>query len=106
MTQTNTAGMPGEAGPATEIDLDAVKRELFTRARGLGFDRLGVASIDLHEDEQHLLRWLAAGYHGSMGYMQRHGLMRSRPQELAIGLLMQRAIIPSSNARGLSARYR
>jgi epoxyqueuosine reductase len=85
MTQTNTAGRAGEAGPATGIDLDAVKRELSVRAQALGFDRLGVAGIDLHEDEQHLIRWLEAGYHGEMGYMQRHGLMRSRPQELAPG---------------------
>jgi epoxyqueuosine reductase len=85
MTQTNAAGLAPEAGPATEIDLDAVKRELLTRAQALGFDRLGIANIDLHEDEQHLIRWLEAGYHGEMGYMQRHGLMRSRPQELAPG---------------------
>ncbi|MBV8909748.1 MAG: tRNA epoxyqueuosine(34) reductase QueG, partial [Gammaproteobacteria bacterium] len=66
-------------------DLDALKRELAARARDLGFGALGVARIDIPEDERHLLRWLADGFHGEMGYMERHGLMRSRPQLLAPG---------------------
>ena len=40
------------------------------RARELGFDRIGVARVDIPEDEQHLLRWLDAGFHGEMDYMQ------------------------------------
>lgn len=67
------------------MDLQALKRELSARARAAGFDALGVASLDLTEDEQHLIAWLNAGYHGDMGYMQRHGLKRSRPAELAPG---------------------
>jgi epoxyqueuosine reductase len=70
---------------SARIDFDAVKRDLTARALTLGFDKVGVASIELPEDEQHLIRWLEAGFHGEMGYMQRHGLMRSRPQELAPG---------------------
>jgi epoxyqueuosine reductase len=67
------------------IDLHAAKLELAARAQALGFGKLGVASVEIPEDEQHLLRWLAAGFHGEMHYMQRHGSMRSRPQELAPG---------------------
>jgi epoxyqueuosine reductase len=67
------------------LDPAAAKRQLAARARELGFDRLGVARIDIPQDEQHLLRWLDAGFHGEMAYMGRHGLMRSRPQELAPG---------------------
>jgi len=67
------------------LDVDALKRELAARARELGFGALGVASIEIPEDERHLLRWLADGFHGEMGYMQRHGVMRSRPQLLAPG---------------------
>jgi len=67
------------------IDLEAAKRQLEARARELGFDRIGTAAIALPEDEQHLLRWLDAGFHGEMDYMRRHGVMRSRPQELAPG---------------------
>ena len=67
------------------LDLPALKRELTAHARELGFGALGVASIEIPEDEQHLLRWLADGFHGGMHYMERHGLMRSRPQRLAPG---------------------
>src|SRR5690348_1619407 len=69
------------------LDLAAAKRQLAVRARELGFDRIGVARIDIPEDEQHLLRWLDAGFHGEMDYMRRHGSMRSRPQELAPGTI-------------------
>src|SRR5580658_3705523 len=67
------------------IDLNAIKRELTAHARALGFGALGVADISIPEDERHLLRWLAQGFHGQMHYMQRHGVKRSRPQELAPG---------------------
>ena len=67
------------------IDLPALKRELTARAADLGFAAVGVASIEIPDDEQHLLRWLESGFHGEMHYMQRHGLMRSRPQQLAPG---------------------
>jgi epoxyqueuosine reductase len=69
------------------LDPAAVKRQLAARARELGFDRIGVARIDIPEDEQHLLGWLDAGFHGEMDYMRRHGVMRSRPQELAPGAI-------------------
>jgi epoxyqueuosine reductase len=74
--------------PAASVPSPAeVKRQLAERARALGFDALGVASIELDEDEQRLISWLAAGFHGEMDYMQRHGTMRSRPQELAPGTI-------------------
>jgi epoxyqueuosine reductase len=67
------------------IDPDEVKRELAARAAVLGFAAVGVASIEIPEDERHLLKWLAEGFHGEMDYMERHGVMRSRPQQLAPG---------------------
>ncbi len=69
------------------FDPAAAKRKLAARARKLGFDRIGVAPIDIAEDEQHLLHWLDAGFHGEMDYMHRHGAMRSRPQELSPGTI-------------------
>lgn len=51
----------------------------------LGFAQLGVADIDLGEHEEYLAKWLAAGYHGTMSYMERHGSMRARPAELVPG---------------------
>jgi epoxyqueuosine reductase len=51
----------------------------------LGFAQVGFTGVELGEDEAHLQAWLDAGRHGSMDYMQRHGLKRSRPQELQPG---------------------
>src|SRR5437016_14455896 len=70
---------------AASFDLRALRRDLGERARALGFDALGVAGIDIPEDERHLIRWLGEGLHGEMHYMKRHGLMRSRPQQLFPG---------------------
>ncbi len=67
------------------LDLHAARLELARRARALGFGEVGVASIAIPEDEQHLLRWLEAGFHGEMRYMERHGVRRSRPAELVPG---------------------
>ena len=68
-------------------DLSQLRHELTPLAQGLGFSGVGVASIDLGEDEAHLIRWLDHGFHGEMGYMQRHGTRRSRPEELVPGTL-------------------
>lgn len=51
----------------------------------LGFSQIGVADIDLSRAEPGLLAWLEAGFHGSMHYMQAHGLKRARPAELVPG---------------------
>jgi epoxyqueuosine reductase len=51
----------------------------------LGFNRLGVANIDLAPDEAHFLEWLEAGFAGDMDYMSRHGRKRSRPGDLVPG---------------------
>jgi len=70
---------------AGAIDLASVKRDLAAHAAELGFGAIGVASIEIPEDERQLLRWLDEGFHGEMDYMERHGVLRSRPQELAPG---------------------
>ncbi len=61
--------------------LDTLRR----RGRALGFSQIGVAGVDLSSAEPGLLAWLAAGFHGEMDYMQRHGLRRARPAELVPG---------------------
>ena len=56
-----------------------------TWGRKLGFQQIGIADIDLAAAEARLLDWLAAGFHGEMDYMARHGVQRSRPAELIPG---------------------
>ena len=53
--------------------------------RELGFQEIGITDTELGEAEEHLQRWLAAGRHGDMAYMARHGTARSRPAELVPG---------------------
>lgn len=54
-------------------------------ARELGFSQIGVTDIHLSHAEEGLKAWLAQGFHGSMDYMARHGLVRARPAELVPG---------------------
>jgi epoxyqueuosine reductase len=63
----------------------ALKRELIAQGRALGFDAIGVAGIDIPQDELHLLQWLHHGWQGEMDYMWRHGSKRSRPAQLVPG---------------------
>ncbi len=58
-----------------------------TWACELGFSQIGVSGVDLSSAEPGLLAWLAAGHHGQMDYMARHGLKRARPAELEPGTL-------------------
>src|SRR5690606_33003031 len=68
-------------------DLPALAQAIKDWGRELGFQQVGIADVDLGEHEQHLQRWLAAGYQGEMDYMAAHGSKRSRPQELVPGTL-------------------
>jgi len=72
------------SGPRS-IDGVAILDRLRTWAQELGFSQIGVADVDLHEAEPGLRDWLAAGFHGGMRYMERHGMRRARPAELVPG---------------------
>ena len=71
--------------PLPVARLAALRSRLEEVAAELGFDEVGVAGIRLEADALNLERWLAAGYHGEMQYMLRHGTRRSRPAELVPG---------------------
>ena len=68
-------------------DFQSLAARIKQWGRELGFQQLGIAGVELPEDERRLLAWLAAGRHGEMDYMQRHGTRRSRPGELVPGTL-------------------
>ncbi|MEO6968411.1 MAG: tRNA epoxyqueuosine(34) reductase QueG [Rhodanobacteraceae bacterium] len=70
-----------------DIDLSVLAGRIKTWGVELGFGKLGIAGVDLSEDETHLVNWLHEGRHGAMDYMRRHGVKRSRPQELEAGTL-------------------
>ncbi len=71
-------------------------------ARELGFDGVGIAAADLSTAEPGLIAWLAAGFHGDMDYMARHGLRRARPAELVPGTVS--VISVRMNYRAAGAR--
>ncbi len=78
------SALPAPSGPAPICSLPAWEA-IEAEARRLGFGSAGVANIDLSAAEPGLEAWLAAGFHGRMDYMARHGLIRARPAELIPG---------------------
>jgi len=71
----------------TADELDSLAQQIRQWAQELGFQQVGITGVDLGEHEAYLQEWLAAGYHGDMAYMARHGRKRSRPRELVPGTL-------------------
>ena len=65
--------------------MPALLQQMQGWALELGFSQIGVADVDLSSAEAGLQAWLAAGFHGSMHYMQAHGMKRARPAELVPG---------------------
>ncbi|ABV88510.1 tRNA epoxyqueuosine(34) reductase QueG [Shewanella pealeana] len=51
----------------------------------LGFAQIGICDTDLSAEEPKLQAWLDKDYHGDMGYMANHGMMRARAYELHPG---------------------
>lgn len=65
----------------------ALLKDMQIWARSLGFQQLGVSDIDLSSAEDQLQQWLARGFHGEMEFMQRHGSLRTHPEELVPGTI-------------------
>ena len=83
--------LPPERAPSASAlrapDPAALAARIRDLAHEAGFQRVGVAGIELGEDEAHLREWLAQGLYGSMDWMARHGDKRSRPHELLPGTI-------------------
>ena len=69
------------------MDPHALALRIKALARDAGFQRCGIADIELGDDEAFLREWLAQGLYGTMDWMARHGDKRSRPRELVPGTL-------------------
>ncbi len=68
-------------------DYSSLASRIKAWAKELGFQATGISDLKLSGDEAHLDAWLAAGRHGDMAYMARHGHKRSRPAQLLPGTL-------------------
>ena len=69
------------------MDLESLARSIKDWGRDLGFRKVGIAGVDLPADEARLRTWLEQDHHGSMDYMERHGMRRARPGELVPGTI-------------------
>ena len=76
-----------QVNPEMGIDYVELTQDIREWAKELGFQQLGISSINLEEAEQRLNEWLRQKMHGEMSYMQRHGTKRTRPQELVPGTI-------------------
>jgi epoxyqueuosine reductase len=79
------SGMPNHAAAQSIPSAAGLVADIKRWGAELGFARLGVAAIDLKDDEAHFRDWLLAGFNGEMEYMSRHGTKRTRPAELVPG---------------------
>jgi epoxyqueuosine reductase len=64
------------------IDYNRLLQKINQWSEELGFQQLGVSDIELTEHDKHLNDWIAAGFHGEMDYMFKHGSKRSHPEQL------------------------
>jgi epoxyqueuosine reductase len=67
------------------MNLELLATNIENWSTELGFSQVGICDVDLSKHEEPLKKWLEKNYHGDMGYMERHGLMRARPSELVPG---------------------
>ncbi|HET8897507.1 MAG TPA: tRNA epoxyqueuosine(34) reductase QueG [Rhodanobacteraceae bacterium] len=73
--------------PDRTIDYHALKAAIRQWAEALGFARTGISDVDVRQDTARLDRWLAAGLHGSMAWMQDRRDLRAHPEQLQPGAL-------------------
>ena len=73
------------ANSGNDSEMRQTATAIKNKALQLGFSRVGITGIDLSGEEPRFLQWLRQGMHGSMDYMQKHGLRRLRPAELVPG---------------------
>jgi len=69
----------------SQIDYHSLAEKIQLWGQALGFSQVGFSDIDLSSHEKALTDWLENNYHGEMDYMEKHGLMRARVQELVEG---------------------
>jgi epoxyqueuosine reductase len=84
MSDSPTSSTAASSSPAPR-DWAALAADVQRWGRELGFEEIGVADIELSAEEARLMAWLAAGRHGAMDYMARHGTARARPAALVAG---------------------
>jgi epoxyqueuosine reductase len=83
--RVNVHNHPFAFDGASSRDAAALVARIRAWGAELGFDAVAISGVDLADAEPGLAEWLAAGFHGQMDYMARHGMKRARPAELLPG---------------------
>ena len=71
----------------SNLELQQLAVNIKQWGKSLGFAHVGICDTDLTSEEPKFQAWLDKNYHGEMGYMANHGMMRARPEELHPGCL-------------------
>ncbi|MEC4725173.1 tRNA epoxyqueuosine(34) reductase QueG [Shewanella sp. D64] len=82
---SETASTISHLNPLTSSELSQLAFKIKRWGKEFGFAQIGICDTDLAKEEPKLQQWLDKGYHGDMGYMETHGMMRARPNELHPG---------------------
>jgi epoxyqueuosine reductase len=69
------------------MDTQLIKRQLIILAQQLGFEGVRVSRPQLESASRQLQEWLKKGYHGDMGFLERHSDLRESPSQLHPGTL-------------------
>ncbi|MEG3754048.1 tRNA epoxyqueuosine(34) reductase QueG [Psychromonas arctica] len=85
--QTSETLQTASQTPLASAELNALAKNIKEWGKALGFQAVGISDVDLKDQEANLQAWLDNQYHGEMDYMERHGMMRARPDELLPGTL-------------------
>ena len=64
------------------IDFNQLAHDIKQWGLALGFDQIGITDTNLQTEEAYHQAWIAKGFHGEMDYMAKHGVKRTRPEEL------------------------
>jgi len=67
--------------------LEQLAQQIKQWGKELGFQAIGITDTDLSVAEQRFNDWIAKKMHGEMEYMSRHGIKRTRPEELETGTI-------------------
>ncbi|RBW47199.1 tRNA epoxyqueuosine(34) reductase QueG [Psychromonas sp. B3M02] len=86
ITQESTSSQINST-PLSSTVLSELAENIKVWGKALGFQGVGISDVDLTDQEANLQAWLDNQYHGEMDYMERHGMMRARPNELLPGTL-------------------
>ncbi|MEE9354639.1 MAG: tRNA epoxyqueuosine(34) reductase QueG [Methylococcaceae bacterium] len=69
------------------LEFSDFTKQLKQWGKQLGFQQVGITDTNLEKAEQYMANWVESGFQGTMGFMTKHGIKRSRPEQLIPGTI-------------------